>query len=287
MCSRRYPLQSPAAPQQRIACDIPPLADPPALVRWLGIGLARLDSLASDWRQSTPRSDDRYHYRLTEKPSGGIRLLEIPKLRLREIQRQIHLGTLQHVPLHEACHGFRRKHSTRGGYALPHCNRPLVMHFDLKRFFNSIGSRRIHGLFSALGWPERGQRAERDLYASHGIEHYPAAAKSGWVDAPRAGRGDGERASQPAALRIRHVKGDTAQLRPRWLRESESRGRRGFPSASSWSHRVCPVSEPETRTKAAGCLPRRRSHFLKSCVGFQKTRIQADTGSHPITWNRR
>ena len=151
---RRYPLQSPAAPLQRIACDIPTLADPPALARWLGIGLARLDSLAGDWRQRNPCSDDRhhhYHYRLIDKPSGGIRLLEIPKSRLREIQRQIHLGILRHVPLHAACHGFRRQHSIRD-YALPHCDRSLVMHFDLSQFFNSIGSRRIHGLFTALGY---------------------------------------------------------------------------------------------------------------------------------------
>ncbi len=151
---RRYPLQAPAAPRQRIACDIPTLTDPPALARWLGIGLARLDSLASDWRQRNPHSDDRYHhyrYRLIDKPSGGVRLLEIPKPRLREIQRQIHLGILRHAPVHEACHGFRRRHSILG-YARPHAGQALVMRFDLRHFFDSIGSRRIHGLFAALGY---------------------------------------------------------------------------------------------------------------------------------------
>ncbi len=150
---RRFTLRAPPPTPPRIPCEQPRFDGLPALARWLGIRIGLLDNLANDWRQRDRRADARFHhyrYRLIAKRNGGQRLLEIPKPRLREIQRQIHLGLLARVPLHPACLGFRRRRSARD-HALTHSGQAWVLRLDLRHFFNSIGSHRVHGLFLALG----------------------------------------------------------------------------------------------------------------------------------------
>src|ERR1035438_8538093 len=47
-----------------------------------------------------------YHYTILPKQSGGVRLIESPKSRLKEVQRQILNGILDPIPTHPAVHGF-------------------------------------------------------------------------------------------------------------------------------------------------------------------------------------
>ncbi len=99
-----------------------------------------------------------YNYRWLVKRSGHYRLLEIPKSELRLLQRRILVQLLEHVPTHDAAHGFCRGRSSVT-HALPHLKQAVVMRIDLKDFFPSIPAPRIHAMFNTLGYPDPVARA--------------------------------------------------------------------------------------------------------------------------------
>ena len=132
--------------------DIPTSSD---LAAWLEISPEELEwfaDLRHMNRNSTPL--DHYHYRWLLKRSGGVRLVEIPKAKLRELQRKILRGILDLVLPHNAAHGFRRGRSCLTN-ARPHCGKLVVLRMDLQNFFTSIPAARIHALFDTLGYPEQ------------------------------------------------------------------------------------------------------------------------------------
>lgn len=93
------------------------------------------------------------HYRTTPIPKRvGARLLEIPKPRLREIQRKLLRRILDRVPPHSAAHGFVEGRSPRT-FGIPHAGHEVLVSVDLKDFFPSIGIDRIVAIFGALGYP--------------------------------------------------------------------------------------------------------------------------------------
>jgi RNA-directed DNA polymerase len=95
------------------------------------------------------------HYRSARLDKRqGIRLLEVPKPRLREIQRKILRRILDRIPAHPAAHGFRKARSPRT-FAIPHAERDVVISVDLRRFFPSIGFDRVVAIFEAVGYPRR------------------------------------------------------------------------------------------------------------------------------------
>ncbi|OZC79358.1 RNA-dependent DNA polymerase [Rhodococcus sp. 06-462-5] len=95
------------------------------------------------------------HYRSARLDKRqGIRLLEVPKPRLREIQRKILRRILDRIPAHPAAHGFRTARSPRT-FAMPHSERDVVISVDLRRFFPSIGFDRVVAIFEAVGYPRK------------------------------------------------------------------------------------------------------------------------------------
>lgn len=93
------------------------------------------------------------HYRSARLDKRqGIRLLEVPKPRLREIQRKILRRILDRIPAHPAAHGFAKARSPRT-FAMPHSERDVVISVDLRRFFPSIGFDRVVAIFEAVGYP--------------------------------------------------------------------------------------------------------------------------------------
>ncbi|WP_037195452.1 MULTISPECIES: reverse transcriptase family protein [Nocardiaceae] len=95
------------------------------------------------------------HYRSARLDKRqGIRLLEVPKPRLREIQRKILRRILDRIPAHPAAHGFRKARSPRT-FAMPHSERDVVVSVDLRRFFPSIGFDRVVAIFEAVGYPRK------------------------------------------------------------------------------------------------------------------------------------
>ncbi len=93
------------------------------------------------------------HYRSARLDKRqGIRLLEVPKPRLRENQRKILRRILDRIPAHPAAHGFAKARSPRT-FAMPHSERDVVISVDLRRFFPSIGFDRVVAIFEAVGYP--------------------------------------------------------------------------------------------------------------------------------------
>ena len=136
-----------------------PRWDTPAdLAAWLGAPLERIEWLmgrAHDFRETRadrPRSAH-YHPLLKAKRSGGLRLIEIPKPELKKVQRMLLAGLLDAIPTHEGVHGFVRGRSAIS-HARGHAGHAVVIAYDLRDFFNSIGVARIRALWRTLGYAE-------------------------------------------------------------------------------------------------------------------------------------
>jgi hypothetical protein len=155
---RRYrhvrPTMHPAAgPPQ--TWSVPELTAPPALADWLGLTLGELDWFA-DCQGLEARSPSgplrHYTYRWVPKRSARWRLLEMPKKRLKAIQRRLLHEILDHIPAHDAVHGFRRGRSI-ASYVSPHSGKAVVLHFDLRDFFPSVQRSHVYALFRTAGYP--------------------------------------------------------------------------------------------------------------------------------------
>lgn len=94
-----------------------------------------------------------YRYRWLVRAGGPPRLIEQPKRLLKDTQRRILRAILDHVPAHDAAHGFRRGHSAVT-HARRHTGREVVLRLDLEDFFASIPAGRVYGIFRAAGYPE-------------------------------------------------------------------------------------------------------------------------------------
>jgi RNA-directed DNA polymerase len=134
---------------------VPALPTSTALAAWLGLKPADLDWFADchGREADVPLGLLRhYTYRRLSKPSGKWRLLEMPKPRLKALQRRILHDILDRIPPHPAVHGYRPGRSI-ATFAAPHCGRQLVLRFDLRHFFPSVRSSRVHSLFATAGYP--------------------------------------------------------------------------------------------------------------------------------------
>jgi RNA-directed DNA polymerase len=112
----------------------------------------------ADTRQLEQTVDDErlrhYRYRWMTKSNGGLRLIEAPKPLLKHLQRVLAREILNHVPAHEAAHGFRPGRSAVT-YASGHSGQNIVIHFDLEDFFGTVTAGRVFGIFRTCGYPER------------------------------------------------------------------------------------------------------------------------------------
>jgi RNA-directed DNA polymerase len=140
--------------------SLPMLDTPGDLARWLGVSLTELDwfSDIAGWGGGSPSEPLRhYRYQWLDKTTGGVRLLEIPKPRLRDIQRRILREILDLVPAHAAAHGSVARRSTVTN-ALVHAGKSMVVRLDLADFFSSISGARVFALFETLGYPPKTAR---------------------------------------------------------------------------------------------------------------------------------
>jgi hypothetical protein len=139
---------------------VPPLATTRELATWIGIDIHTLEVLADRRGISRSSTDPRarhYRYAWIAKPSGGHRLVEAPKWRLRTAQRRVLDGILAHVPLHDAAHGFRAGRSIVT-FAQQHIGRDVVLRVDLQAFFSSVFAARVRGILRTAGYPEEVSR---------------------------------------------------------------------------------------------------------------------------------
>jgi len=145
------PAQSPAG-----RWDLPPIQTAGELARWLEVTPGELDWYA-DLKGITSKSANprlaHYHRRIFVKRSGGIRLVEAPKRRLREIQRAILRGMLDRISPHPAAHGFVKGRSIHT-FVAPHIHQHVVLKMDLRDFFPSLVCARIQSFFRMAAYPE-------------------------------------------------------------------------------------------------------------------------------------
>jgi RNA-directed DNA polymerase len=134
---------------------IPAIKSLQALADWLHLDISELQWFA-DLKGLSAKPAAKlahYRYRVLAKQSGSLRLIEAPKPRLKEMQRQILSQILDNIPLHPSVHGFVKSRSIRT-FAAPHVGRRVVLRMDLQDFFPSISGRRIQAFFRVAGYPE-------------------------------------------------------------------------------------------------------------------------------------
>jgi RNA-directed DNA polymerase len=136
--------------------DIPAIESVGDLANWLGLDTGELRwfaDLKGLGYQKTAFQLRHYHYRILTKRFGSIRLIEAPKPRLKDLQRQILLWILDKTPPHPAAHGFVKRRSIKT-FVTPHVGQRVVLRMDLRDFFPTFSGARIQAVFRTLGYPE-------------------------------------------------------------------------------------------------------------------------------------
>ena len=149
------PVMAPA-PRLVDAIHVPEITTEGDLATWLGLSPGELDwfaDCAGHERTPLPGVLRHYRYRLLPKRSGRMRLLEIPKPRLKSLQTRILHEILDRITPHPAAHAFFPGRSI-ASYVARHSGRRVVLHVDLGDFFPSIRAARVNALLRTVGYPE-------------------------------------------------------------------------------------------------------------------------------------
>jgi hypothetical protein len=93
-----------------------------------------------------------YRCRWVAKKSGGWRLIEAPKSRLRYAQGLLLKKIFNIVPPHPLAFGFRVDHGVVD-FVKPHVGKEVCWRFDLQDFFTSVTIGRVQGLLRKFGYP--------------------------------------------------------------------------------------------------------------------------------------
>jgi hypothetical protein len=128
------------------------IIDFPALVEALSAPQQVIGFLFGQWMRDQRAFDRMYEELEIPKRSGGTRLIHAPGPALKIAQRALLENVLSKAPLHDACHGFRRDHSTKTN-ASPHVGRDIVINLDLRDFFPTISAGRVAGVLRQLEIP--------------------------------------------------------------------------------------------------------------------------------------
>ncbi|MDQ0736050.1 reverse transcriptase family protein [Arthrobacter agilis] len=169
---------------------------------WLSRDL-RLPPGELDWFADTRHWNHRagpplqhYRYVWRSRPGRVPRLLEVPGIRLRTVQRRVLDRLLLPIPLHPAAHGFVPGRSARTG-ATPHTGCAVVITLDLVSFFARVPPGRVFGVLRQAGYPEATAHALTGL-CTHSV---PEAVLRSMPDGGTAG----ERSGLAQALRAAHL----------------------------------------------------------------------------------
>jgi RNA-directed DNA polymerase len=150
---RRWLGRSPAMGASR--WPVPPASNLVELAELLELDVRQLEWLADTrrfLRRATSPRLGHYHRLWMPKRSGGYRLLETPKPRIKLVQQRVLRRILDVIPPHESAEGFVRGHSPLS-HAARHTGSAALLCLDLEDFFTSIGYGRVLGVFCAAGYP--------------------------------------------------------------------------------------------------------------------------------------
>ncbi|QHC60255.1 reverse transcriptase family protein [Rathayibacter sp. VKM Ac-2760] len=126
------------------------------LARLLGLAPGQLDGYADlgQWnRRSSPAVVQNYDHVWRPRPGRAPRLLEVPRSRLRAVQRSVLDEIVGLAPVHSAAHGFVPGRSAITGAAV-HTGSAMLVTLDLQRFFAQVTAARVHRLLRGEGLPE-------------------------------------------------------------------------------------------------------------------------------------
>jgi hypothetical protein len=135
---------------------VPALENVRDLAQWLSVTADELEwfaDLKALGKKSGNSKLEHYHYRMLRKRNGRVRLIEMPKSRLKDMQRRILVGILERIPAHSSSHGFVKGRSIVT-FAAPHVGKRAVLRLDLQDFFPAFPAARAQALFRTLGYPE-------------------------------------------------------------------------------------------------------------------------------------
>jgi len=135
----------------------PAFADLKDIADAMGVSLGELRFLTYDRKASKVTHYKRFRI---AKKTGGYRTLSAPMPRLKRAQYWLLDTVIEKVEPHDAAHGFRAARSILTN-AAPHQKKAVVINFDLKDFFPSIGYRRVKGLFRSFGFALLATEADR------------------------------------------------------------------------------------------------------------------------------
>lgn len=133
---------------------LPRLKTPEELASWLGIPIGRLAWLTHHTQPNHRAESEKkshYVYRWLPKRSGGWRLIEAPKPELKRVQEKILREILNHVPTHNAAHGFVIGRSIISN-SMPHTGKRFLLKLDLKDFYANVRYSRVVAIFRSLGY---------------------------------------------------------------------------------------------------------------------------------------
>lgn len=133
---------------------LPELRTPEDLADFLGLTINELAWLANRCQEDgRPQSLQKWHYthRWLPKKSGGFRLLEIPKPKLKEVQHKILTGILNKVPAHRSAHGFVKGRSPISN-ADAHVGADVLYKLDLQNFYGTVRHNRVVAIFRTIGF---------------------------------------------------------------------------------------------------------------------------------------
>ena len=136
---------------------VPAIETAEELAKWLKLDAGDLHwfaDLKGLGYESASTKLQHYNYRILAKQFGSIRLIEAPKSRLRELQKQILTEILEKIPPHPAVHGFVRGRSIQT-FSIPHVGKRVILKMDLQNFFPTFWGVRVQSLFRTLGYPEK------------------------------------------------------------------------------------------------------------------------------------
>jgi RNA-directed DNA polymerase len=143
-------------PYPKPAYAVPPLKSLGDLAMLLEVPASQLATYLRVFRRDPHTNDMHRHYYTYWQPkvNGGARLIEQPKTELRLIQRRLLRRVFNHIPLHEACHGFHRARSIVTN-AQVHVGQPLLLSIDLQEFFLTVSVPKIHKALRLMGYNKR------------------------------------------------------------------------------------------------------------------------------------
>lgn len=134
--------------------SLPAFKIPEELAKWLEIPLGQLAWLVHRFDDDQRPGDERaahYIYRWIDKRSGGKRLIEAPKPKLKRVQWRILDEILSKIPPHPAAHGFVAGRSISTN-AAPHVGQRVIVKLDLENFYPSVSFNRVVAIFRSLGY---------------------------------------------------------------------------------------------------------------------------------------